>query len=125
MEVDEDQERILLARLLDRLYRNPADEVLASVLFVPRDLEFGTWYAGVILGALSWLSWVHDHRSVLWSVRLTFLVLLALRAISSDLGRADDAIVRVPSAPLVRARAILTAAPPAFRALARVGAAAT
>ena len=81
-----------------------------------------------ILGALTARWWRSDHpRPVPWHEamrRLARLMLLVVQTVSPDPGRADDATVRVPSAPLVRARAILTAAPPASRAPARARAAA-
>ena len=101
------------------------------------------WPALEKLGALIMERWYADHPPLSRRERLTrcallaplvslvpllallaLLNLLALRAASPEPepGRADNAVVRVPSAPLVRAHAILTAAPPSSRAPVLAGA---
>jgi len=122
--VDEDEWHAALASLLHRLVRSSPSEALADFIRLYRDMEFGNWYARAALGALA-LRWrIHDLRSLLWSSRLECLNPPAVRAVSPGRpGRPDDAVVQVPAAPLVRAHAILTAAPPCSRAPVLAGAA--
>jgi hypothetical protein len=112
-------------------YSNPAAEALAGFMNGLDPEEFGEWFAMAMRGALFLHRWLVSHR-VPWPaetlLRRAFLVLLAvLRAISPEPGRPDcpdDAVIRGPTTPLVRAHAILTAAPPASRAPVLAGAAA-
>jgi hypothetical protein len=140
----EDEYRALLARLYRSKRRrrrarvhglDPAEEALEDlVLGLAIADQFGNPYEIEILGALlvSWCSHDAYPGPVPWlsrrlPLRLVRLILLALRAVPSEPvqpGSADDAVVRVPSAPLVRARSLLTAAPPASRAPVLAGAAA-
>jgi len=99
------------------------------------------WSAMEMLGALIMQRWCRDHPALvskryrrnlrgllapldLILCALLALILLALRAVSPEPspGRPDDAILRVPAAPLVRAHAILTAAPPSSPAQVPAGA---
>lgn len=137
--VGEDEYRALRARLY-RLHRDHpeswrANEALEDVVF-PLAREFGDWYALEILNMLFVRWWLRDHPRVPWwpdeALLLEFcrehgcLILLAVQAIPPEPGRPgrpDDAIVHVSAAPLVRAHALLTAAPPCFRAPVLAGAA--
>ena len=95
-------------------YANPAAEALADFMSGLDQYEFGEWFAMAMRGALFLRRWLAAHR-VPWPAETLLLILLAVQAISPEPGspgRPDDAIVRVPAAPLVRAHAILTAAPP-------------
>jgi len=105
------------------------DEALDEFIFsLNPDQETGDWFMAAMLCAVFLRRWYADHRAP-WPaealLRLALLILAALRAASGEPGRpgpAGDAILRVPSAPLVRAHAILTAAPPSSRAPVPAGA---
>lgn len=100
------------------VYMSPADQALADFMdTVDRHEPDG--FAMVMAAALFLRRWLRDHQTsplpLLWLVRLILLVLR--QAIARDPGRPDDGVVvHVPSAPLVRAHSVLTAAPPYFRA---------
>jgi hypothetical protein len=118
------------------VYGNPAAEALAQFIYRLDPEEFGCWFDMAMAGALFLRQWLRDHRArglakpLLRQARLILRALLAplilllalLRSVPPEpgqprrSGRADDAILRFPSAPLVRAHAILTAAPPSSRA---------
>ena len=78
----------------------------------------------VMAGLMFLRQWAADHQvPPLPLLRRAFLILLAvLRAVSPEPGRPGDAPIRGPSSPLVRAHAILTAAPPSSRAPVPAGA---
>lgn len=100
-------------------YRSPAAEALAEFINGLDPDGFGTWSVMVMAGLMFLREWAADHQAPPPPLlRRAFLVLLALLVISrrpghlGRPGRPDDVLVRGPSAPLVRAHAILTAAPP-------------
>jgi hypothetical protein len=98
-------------------YRSASDEALAGYIRHMEAELYGS-VSDMVMDALIFLRcWLRDHQGPPPPMlRRAFLVLLAvLRAIArqpGQPGRPDDPSLRVPSAPLVRARAILTAAPP-------------
>ena len=105
-------------------YRSPADKALAEFIDGLNPEEFGTW-SDMVMAALMFLrQWLRDHQSLRDHPAAACLILallaltLLLRAVLREprepgrLGCPGDASIRGPSAPLVRAHAILTAAPP-------------
>jgi hypothetical protein len=106
-----------------------ADKALEDFLFaLDPAQETGDWFMAAVLGAVFLRRWLADHRAP-WPaealLRLALLILAALRAVSGEPGRpgrAGNPASRGPSAPLVRAHAILTAAPPSSRAPVPAGA---
>jgi hypothetical protein len=114
----------LLHRLCWQLDHRPGEALEDFLRLYRIGPEFTSWYADAML---SGLAVVHGLRTwwpgaaLRW---LACLILLALRAAHRRPGPdlAADAVILVPSAPLVRAHAILTAAPPSSRAQVPAGA---
>jgi hypothetical protein len=103
------------------VYLSPADRALADFVDTVDRYE-SDGFAMVMAAALFLRRWLRDHQGppppplLLRLARLVLLVLLR-PAIARDPGRPEDGVaVDVPSAPLVRAHSVLTAAPPYFRA---------
>ena len=106
-------------------YANPAAEALANFMYGLDQYEFGEWFAMAMRGALFLRQWAANHQvpPPLLLLR-AFLILLAVSVLAEPgrAGRCRDPVLLVPSAPLVRAHAILTAAPPYSRAPVPAGA---
>jgi hypothetical protein len=114
------------------IYRDPTAKALAEFIDRLDPDDFDSWSVMVMAGLMFLRQWAADHQvPPLPLLRRAFLVLLAvLRAVSPEPGRPGHpghpgyAPIRGPSSPLVRAHAILTAAPPSSRAPALAGVAA-